>query len=89
MPKAPIKLEGYIGNSKVCNDLILGGNAHDRAFSDVYANMIYVAIDGLKDPNAETKQQEETFTELICPVKDLSLETEVMQKVELQKTRSF
>ena len=89
MAKAPIKLEGYIGNTKVCNDLILGGNSHDRAFSDMYAKMIYVPIEGLKDPSADAKHPEETYEELKCPITDVALEEDVLKKANLQRTRSI
>jgi len=79
MAKAPIKLEGYIGSMKVCNDLILGCNSKTPAFTDLYSKMIFVGIDGLKNP-LELKQDDEGFGELICPIAEFSLEHQTIEK---------
>ena len=80
MAKAPIKLEGYIGSMKVCSDQILGGNTKNPAFSDVYSNMIYVPIEGLRDTKLVEKKEDEDFAELICPLTEFKLEQQTIDK---------
>jgi hypothetical protein len=79
MAKAPIKLEGFIGSMKVCNDLIIGTRANTNAISDVYSDMIYVGIDGIKNP-LEMKQDDEGFGEILCPITDFSAEQQAIDK---------
>ena len=81
MPKAPIKLEGYIGTMRVCNDSIVGYDSKNVVFTDNFAKMTYVTIDGIRDPAADAaKADEDNFDELLCPVSDLNLEQQVIEK---------
>ena len=79
MAKAPMKLEGYIGSMKVCNDLILGGNSKNPAFTDSYSKMIFVGIDGLKN-SLDQNQDDDAFGELICPITEFGIEQQVINK---------
>ena len=79
MAKAPIKLEGFIGSTKVCNDLILGSVPKNASFSDQYSRMIFVGIDGVKNPS-EQNQLDDDFGELICPITDFTLEQQMIDK---------
>jgi len=78
MAKAAIKLEGYIGSTKVCNDLILGGYSKNHALSDVYSKMIYVGIEGLKNP--EESKEEDDFGDIVCPITDFTVEQQTIEK---------
>ena len=81
MQKAPIKLEGYIGNVKVCHDLILGANSKHPAFSDSYGKMLYVRIDGLKNTTSSAaKEDQDNFDEVESPVNETDLEQKFLEK---------
>jgi hypothetical protein len=74
-----IKIEGFFGNVKVCNDLILGEAPHSKSFSDSYSRMAYVKVDGIKS-NGDLAETVTSFEPLLCPIADLTIEEQAIAK---------
>ena len=80
MSKAPIKVEGYIGNIKVCNDLIVGSIGKSNTFTDAYSKMLYVGIDGIRSTLDPNRSDDEGFGEILCPITDFSIEQQTIER---------